>query len=76
MKLLKLLPNLDYPCTINFNVTSDDEYIPVEFSPRMNFPRRYDFSDIAFEFSEYFGYDVVLFEELSTDRKYRIDVFK
>ncbi len=76
MKLLNLLPNLDYPCTINFNVTSEDEHIPVPFLPSISFPKKYEFSDIAFEFSEYFSYDVVLFEELSADRKYRIDVFK
>lgn len=76
MKLLNLLPNLDYPCTINFNVTSEDEYIPVPFLPSMSFPKKYNFSDIAFEFSNYFDYNVVLFEELSADGRYRIDVFK
>lgn len=76
MRLFDLLPNLDYPCTINFNVVSDDEYIPVEFSPSLDFPKKYKFSDITFEFSHYFNYSVVLFEELSADGRYRIDVFK
>lgn len=76
MKLFNLLTDLEYPCTINFNVVSDDEYIPVPFSPKLDFPKKYEFSDIVFEFSEYFSYNVVLFEEISMDGRYRIDVFK
>lgn len=76
MKLIKLLPNLDYPCTINFNVLNEnDEYIPISFRRTINFPIRCNLSDIAYQFSAYFESEVVLFEEITTDREYRIDVY-
>lgn len=76
MKLIKLLTCLDYPCTINFNVLKENgEYIPYPFSRHINFPRKYEMSDITFEFSEYFQSEVVLFEQITTEREYRIDVY-
>lgn len=77
MKLIQLISCLEYPCTINLNILNEKlKDIPVPFQRSISFPRKYNnMIDILNEMSPYFNNYVVLFEEISTGREYRIDVY-
>lgn len=76
MKLISLVACLDYPCTINFTVLGENlKVIPKHFRIGNRFRKNYKTaSDLLADLVHYYNCDVVLFEEISINRNYKIIV--
>lgn len=76
MKLITLLANIDYPCTVNCTVLDENfKDIPEHFQKGNRYRKNlYTITDPIDEFLEYLHCEVVLFEEISINRNYKIVV--
>ena len=77
MKLYKLIDSLDYPCTININILNENfKDIPYPFYKGIDYPIKYKtVAKTLYDFLDYIECEVVLFEEITINREYRIDVY-
>lgn len=76
MKLISLVACLDYPCTINLSVLDENfKVIPEHFQKGNRYRKTYNTaSEVLTDFVHYYICEVVLFEEISINRNYKIVV--